>query len=79
VNITFLALLDSFVSFFRDEVFSNIDTSELAGRNVRDILKSYFEENPISEPDLVDLVIIFCQKELQIYKIFKLTYLLEIR
>ena len=44
-------MLDSFVSFFRDEVFSNIDTSELAGRNVRDILKSYFEENPISEPD----------------------------
>ncbi|NWJ22427.1 cation:proton antiporter [Marine Group I thaumarchaeote] len=46
-----MALLDNFVSFFRDEVFSNIDTSELAGRNVRDILKSYFEENPISEPD----------------------------
>ena len=51
VNLTFLAILDSFVSFFRDEVFSNIDTSELAGRNVRDILKSYFEENPISQPD----------------------------
>jgi len=51
MNLVFLALLDSFVSFFRDEVFSNIDTSELAGRNVRDILKSYFEENPISEPD----------------------------
>ncbi len=50
MNLVFLALLDSFVSFFRDEVFSNIDTSELAGRNVRDILKSYFEENPISEP-----------------------------
>ena len=51
MNLVFLALLDNFVSFFRDEVFSNIDTSELAGRNVRDILKSYFEENPISEPD----------------------------
>ena len=51
MNLVFLALLDSFVSFFRDEVFVNIDTSELAGRNVRDILKSYFEENPISEPD----------------------------
>jgi len=51
MNLVFLALLDSFVSFFRDEVFSNVDTSELAGRNVRDILKSYFEENPISEPD----------------------------
>ena len=51
MNLVFFALLDSFVSFFRDEVFSNIDTSELAGRNVRDILKSYFEENPISEPD----------------------------
>jgi len=51
MNLVFLALLDSFVSFFRDEVFSNIDTSQLAGRNVRDILKSYFEETPIPEPD----------------------------
>jgi len=51
MNLVFLALLDSFVSFIRDEVFSNIDTSEFAGKNVRDILKSYFEENPISEPD----------------------------
>ena len=51
MNLTFLAILDSFVSFFRDEVFSNIDISELAGKNVRDVLKSYFEENPISEPD----------------------------
>jgi len=51
MNLVFLALLDNFVSFFRDEVFSNVDTSEFAGRNVRDILKSYFEENPISEPD----------------------------
>ena len=51
MNITFLALLDNFVSFFRDEVFSNIDTTELAGKNVRDVLKSYFEANPISEPD----------------------------
>jgi len=78
MNLVFFALLDSFVSFFRDEVFSNIDTSELAGRNVRDILKSYFEENPISDTSkkilflnqiLVDLVIIFFQKESQIYKI----------
>ena len=51
MNLTFLALLDNFVSFFRDEVFSNIDTTELAGKNVRDVLKSYFEANPISEPD----------------------------
>jgi len=51
MNLVFLALLDRFVSFFRDDVFSNVDTSEFAGRNVRDILKSYFEENPISEPD----------------------------
>ena len=51
MNLTFLALFDNFVSFFRDEVFSNIDTTELAGKNVRDLLKSYFEANPISEPD----------------------------
>jgi len=46
-----LALLDNFVSFFRDEVFSNINTADFAGKNVRDLLKSYFEENPIVEPD----------------------------
>ena len=51
MNLTFLAILDSFVSFFRDGVFSNIDTSEFAGKNVRDVLKSYFEKNPIPEPD----------------------------
>ena len=44
MNLVFLALLDNFVSFFRDGVFSNIDTSEFAGKNVRDLLKSYFEE-----------------------------------
>ncbi len=51
MNLTFLAILDSFVSFFRDGVFSNIDTSGFAGKNVRDVLKSYFEKNPIPEPD----------------------------
>ena len=51
MNLVFFALIDSFVSFFRDDVFSNIDTSSFSGSNVRDILKSYFEENPIPEPD----------------------------
>ena len=49
MNFGFLALLDSFVSFFRDEVFPGINTSEFAGSNVRDILGKYFEENPIPE------------------------------
>ena len=53
MNLVFLALLDSFVSFFRDEVFSNVYTSEFAGRNVRDLLNSYFEENPIVSSDSV--------------------------
>ena len=51
MNLGFLALLDSFVSFFRDEVFSSINASEFAGSNVRDILGKYFEENPVPEPD----------------------------
>jgi len=51
VNLIFLALLDNFVSFFKDGVFSNINTADFAGKNVRDLLKSYFEENPIVEPD----------------------------
>ena len=42
-------MLDSFVSFFRDEVFPGINTSEFGGSNVRDILGKYFEENPIPE------------------------------
>jgi len=70
MNLVFLALLDNFVSFFRDEVFSNIDTSEFAGKNVRDILKSYFEENLFVNQILGDLAIIFFQRESQIYKIF---------
>ena len=49
MNFGFLALLDSFVSFFRDEVFPGINTSEFGGSNVRDILGKYFEENPIPE------------------------------
>ena len=49
MNLGFLALLDSLVSFFRDEVFPGINTSEFAGSNVRDILGKYFEENPIPE------------------------------
>jgi cell volume regulation protein A len=49
MNFGFLALLDSFVSFFRDEVFHGVNTSEFGGSNVRDILGKYFEENPIPE------------------------------
>jgi len=56
-----LALLDNFVSFFRDEVFSNINTADFAGKNVRDLLKSYFEENPIVEPDHGGIVYNFIQ------------------
>ena len=49
MNLVFFALIDSFVSFFRDDVFSNIDTSSFSGSNVRDILGKYFEENPVPE------------------------------
>jgi len=50
MNLIFLALFDDFASFFNDKVLSNIDTSDLTGSNVRDILKSYFEKNPLPEP-----------------------------
>jgi len=50
MNLIFLALFDDFASFFNDKVLSNIDTSNLSGSNVRDILKSYFEKNPLPEP-----------------------------
>ena len=45
----FFALLDDFVSFFKDGVFSNIDFNDFSGSNVRDMLKSYFEKNPIPD------------------------------
>jgi len=51
VNLIFLALCDIYTSFFRDEVFSNINTADFAGKIVRDLLKSFFEENPFVEPD----------------------------
>jgi cell volume regulation protein A len=50
MNLIFLALFDDFASFFNDKVLSNINTSDLSGSNVRDILKSYFEKNPLPEP-----------------------------
>jgi len=50
MNLIFLALFDDLASFFNDKVLSNIDTSDLSGSNVRDILKSYFEKNPLPEP-----------------------------
>jgi len=50
MNLIFLALFDDFASFLNDKVLSNIDTSDLSGSNVRDILKSYFEKNPLPEP-----------------------------
>ena len=50
MNLIILALFDSFAAFFNDKVLSNIDISNLSGSNVRDILKSYFEENPLPEP-----------------------------
>jgi len=49
MNLIFLALFDSFADFFNDKVLSNIDTNNLSGSNVKDILKSYFEENPLPE------------------------------
>ena len=50
MNLIFLALFDDFASFFNDKVLSKIDISDLSGSNVRDILKSYFEKNPLPEP-----------------------------
>jgi len=50
MNLIFLALFDDFASFFNDKILSNIDTTDLSGSNVRDILKSYFEKNPLPEP-----------------------------
>ena len=49
MNLVFFALLDDFVSFFKDGVFSNIDFNDFSGSNVRDMLKSYFEKNPIPD------------------------------
>jgi cell volume regulation protein A len=50
MNLIFLALFDDFASFLNDKVLSNIDINDLSGSNVRDILKSYFEKNPLPEP-----------------------------
>jgi len=50
MNLIFLALFDDFASFFNDKILANIDTNDLSGSNVRDILKSYFEKNPLPEP-----------------------------
>jgi len=59
MNLIFLALFDDFASFFNDKVLSNIDTSDLSGSNVRDILKSYFEKILYLSPVLSSLAQIF--------------------
>jgi len=50
MNLIFLSIFEEFQNMFRDGFLSNINTEGLEGSNARDLVKSYFENNPIPTP-----------------------------
>jgi len=51
MNLIFLSIFEEFRDFFKDGFLSKINTEGLEGSNARDLVRSYFERNPIPEAD----------------------------
>jgi cell volume regulation protein A len=51
MNLIFLSIFEEFREFFKDGFLSKINTEGLEGSNARDLVRSYFERNPIPEAD----------------------------
>ncbi len=51
MNLIFLSIFEEFSDFFKDGFLSKINTEGLEGSNARDLVRSYFERNPIPEAD----------------------------
>ena len=47
MNLIFLSIFEEFQNLFRDGFLSNINTEGLEGSNARDLVRSYFENNPL--------------------------------
>ena len=51
MNLIFLSIFEEFQNFFKDGFLSKINTEELEGSNARELVRSYFENNPLPEVD----------------------------
>ena len=51
MNLIFLSIFEEFQNLFKDGFLSKIDTDALADSNARDLVRSYFERNPLPEMD----------------------------
>ena len=51
MNLIFLSIFEEFQNLFKDGFLSRIDTDALADSNARDLVRSYFERNPLPEMD----------------------------
>jgi len=51
MNLIFLSIFEEFQNLFKDGFLSKINTEGLEGSNARDLVRSYFERNPIPEAD----------------------------
>ena len=51
MNLIFLSIFEEFQNFFKDGFLSKINTEGLEGSNARELVKSYFEYNPLPEVD----------------------------
>ncbi len=49
MNLIFLSIFEEFQNFFKDGFLSKINTEGLEGSNARELVSSYFENNPLPE------------------------------
>ena len=51
MNLIFLSFFEEFQNLFKDGFLSKINTEGLEGSNARELVRSYFERNPLPEMD----------------------------
>ena len=51
MNLIFLSIFEEFQNLFKDGFLSKINTEGLEGSNARELVRSYFENNPLPEVD----------------------------
>ena len=51
MNLVFLSIFEEFQNLFKDGFLSKINTEGLEGSNARELVRSYFERNPMPEVD----------------------------
>ena len=51
MNLIFLSIFEEFQNLFKDGFLSKVNTEGLEGSNARELVRSYFERNPLPEMD----------------------------